>query len=87
MMGSIVFPPSSNKGLEIKEITQNHVCPPFQKDLERTAEQIPFYNSFIERTNLSQIEIVNFLKSHPKVENVYYCIPRKHGQSLQKNCR
>ena len=44
MMGSIVFPPSSsNKGLEIKEITQNHVCPPFQKDLERTwASRYPF---------------------------------------------
>lgn len=84
MMGSIVFPPSSNKGLEIKEITQNHVCPPFQKDLERLGEQIPFYNSFIERTNLSQIEIVNFLKSHPKVENVYYAYQESTGSHYRK---
>ena len=72
MMGSAVFPKESPLGLEIKETAIKYSTKPFYRDIERMAEQIPFYNNFIDKTNQSQAEIVTFLKSHPKIKNVFW---------------
>jgi cystathionine gamma-synthase len=42
MMGSAVFPKSSTLGLEIKRKAVEYSTRPFIRDMERTAEQIPF---------------------------------------------
>ena len=68
MMGSAVFPQSSTLGLEIKRKAVEYSTRPYTRDMQRTAEQIPFYNNFIDRTNQSQEEVVHFLQSHPKVK-------------------
>jgi cystathionine gamma-synthase len=81
MMGSAVFPKESPLGLEIKETAFENSTKPFYRDLERMAEQIPFYNNFIDQTNQSQAEIVTFLKSHPKIKNVFWAYQDSTGSN------
>lgn len=84
MMGSAVFPKSSAKGMEIKKSASKLITAPFSKDTERMAEQIPFYDNFIERTNDSQNEIVEFLNSHNKVSSVYSAYQKSTGDNYRK---
>jgi cystathionine gamma-synthase len=84
MMGSAVFPKSSTLGLEIKRKAVEYSTRPFIRDMERTAEQIPFYNNFIDRTNQSQEEIVNFLQSHPKVKKVFWAYQESTGSNYTR---
>ena len=84
MMGSAVFPQKSSLGLEIKQLTSQFITKPFHRDIERTAEQIPFYNNFIERTNASQQEMVEFLLSHPKIKSVHWAYQESTGKNYQK---
>ena len=84
MMGSAVFPKKSAVGLKIKELALQYRTKPFQQDMERTAEQIPFYDNFIERTNESQQEIVEFLLSHPKIKKVYWAYQNTTGKNYRK---
>ena len=84
MMGSAVFPKKSALGLEIKELASQYRTKPFQRDMERTAEQIPFYNNFIEKTNASQLEMVEFLLSHPKIKKVYWAYQEATGKNYRK---
>lgn len=84
MMGSAVFPKSSVKGMAIKETAINLITAPFSKDAERMAEQIPFYDNFIDRTNNTQLEIVEFLNSHAKVSSVYSAYQELTGNNYRK---
>ena len=84
MMGCAVFPKTSSLGLEIKENIQNYLAPPFKKDMERLAEQIPFYENFIEKTNQAQMEMVDFLSAHPKIEKVYHAYSDSTGHNYSK---
>ncbi len=84
MMGSAVFPRESTLGLEIKEKAIEYSSKPFYRDIERMAEQIPFYNNFIDQTNQSQAEIVTFLKSHPKIKNVFWAYQDSTGSNYSR---
>ena len=70
MMGSLVFPGHSSLGRALIEPTARLVCPPFERDLLRMAEQVGGYEEFIETTNRSLIKVVEFLESHPGVKSV-----------------
>ena len=83
MMGSVVFPTHSDKGMALKMTVSEMITCPFHKDMERMAEQIPYYDNFIDRTNQSQLEIVEYLNSHPKIKRVYWA----YQQSTGKNYR
>lgn len=83
MMGSAVFPTHSEKGMALKTTVSELITCPFYKDMERMAEQIPYYDNFIDRTNQSQLEIVEYLNSHPKIKRVYWA----YQQSTGKNYR
>ena len=84
MMGSAVFPKDSSLGVEIKSMASEYITKPFYRDMERTAEQIPFYNNFIEKTNASQLELTEFLNSHNKVKKVYWAYQESTGEYYRK---
>jgi len=84
MMGSAVFPKNSPIGLEIKQKAEEYLNKPFSRDIERMAEQIPFYNNFIDRTNQSQEEVVNFLESHPKIKKVFWAYQQSTGANYER---
>ena len=84
MMGSAVFPKSSSLGLEIKRKAVTYSTQPFFRDVERMAEQIPFYNNFIDQTNQSQEEIVNFLLGHSKIKKVFWAYQESTGPNYTR---
>ena len=86
MMGSAVFPKKSCLGLEIKELAISiSWTKPFQRDMERTAEQIPFYDNFIEKRMLLNLEMVEFLLIPSKIKSIHWHIRILLGKI--KNCR
>lgn len=72
MIGSLVFPDNSKYGPEIFDSVKRTVCPPFERDLLRLCEQLPYYANFVEKTNHSLLKVVDFLKSNNGVKNVYW---------------
>lgn len=84
MMGSLVFPKKSSLGRELLEQTADRICPPFERDLLRMAEQIQHYDNFIETTNRSLIKIVDFLESHEKVGAVHWAYQSANQGAFQK---
>ena len=84
MMGSAVFPSHSRRGMAIKKLTEDYLTKPYQKDLERLSEQITFYDNFIEQTNCSQIEIVEYLRYHKKIKNLYWAYQQETGGNYRK---
>ena len=82
MMGSLAFPTSSSKGQNLLEKTKQLICPPYQRDLVRMAEQIPFYNHFIEQVNANTLEVANFLENHPRVTKVHWAYQENHRREL-----
>ncbi len=72
MMGSLAFPRSSSAGRELFEEVSGVVCPPYRGDLLRLAEQVPFYEDFIDRSNASSMEVAQFLLRHPAVKKVHW---------------
>ena len=64
MMGSLAFPRSSVLGRELFSSIREMICPPYPRDLVRMAEQIPYYDNFIERANTHTLRVVEFLQNH-----------------------
>ncbi len=72
MIGSLVFPNHSKIGKDLLSITKATICRPFNRDLLRLCEQLPFYSSFVEKTNHSLLKVVNFLESSSDVNKVFW---------------
>ena len=78
MMGSLAFPKSSTLGKNLFEQTKSKICPPYSRDLVRMAEQIPFYNDFIKRSNASAMRVAEYLQKHPKIKKLYWAYQEKN---------
>lgn len=84
MIGSLVFPEHSNRGSELFESTKNILSPPFERDLLRLCEQLPFYAKFVEKTNKSILQIVDFLESSNSIKKVFWAYQKENKSSFQK---
>ena len=84
MMGSLVFPKQSRLGRSLMQRTQDLISKPFSRDLDRLAEQIPFYESFIEHTNASTIKVAEFLMGHPEVKEVRWAYQSRCSENYQR---
>ncbi len=84
MIGSLVFPEHSKIGKELFEATKETICPPFDRDLLRLCEQLPHYPSFVEKTNRSLLEVVEFLESSNSVKKVYWAYQKNSAENFQK---
>ena len=84
MMGSLVFPKQSRLGRSLMQRTQDLISRPFSRDLDRLAEQIPFYESFIEHTNASTIKVAEFLMGHPEVKEVRWAYQSRCSENYQR---
>jgi cystathionine gamma-synthase len=84
MMGSLAFPQSSALGQSLFEPTRARICAPYKRDLVRMAEQIPFYNDFIERANQQALEVAAFLQGHPGIRKVHWAYQDGYGENYQK---
>jgi len=84
MMGSLVFPQHSARGRKLMPLTRGYISEPFLRDLNRMAEQIPFYESFIQQTNASTLQVAQYLENHPNVKTVHWAYQEKCSQNYEK---
>ena len=84
MMGSLAFPRSSVLGRELFSSIREMICPPYPRDLVRMAEQIPYYDNFIERANTHTLRVVEFLQNHKKVKKVHWVYQEGFGGNYEK---
>ena len=66
------------------QLTRSYATQPFQRDLNRLAEQIPFYESFIQQTNTSTLQVAQYLENHPNVKTVHWAYQEKCSQNYEK---
>ena len=72
MIGSLVFPDKSKIGRSLFESIEKNICPPFHRDLLRLCEQLPYYSSFVEKTNRSLLQVADFLQRSDAIKKVYW---------------
>ena len=84
MMGSLAFPKCSALGQSLFDQTYTRICPPYPRDLTRMAEQIPYYNNFIERANEHAVEVAAFLEAHPGIKKVHWAYQEGYKENYQK---
>lgn len=84
MIGSLVFPDHSKLGAELFESTKKIISPPFERDLLRLCEQLPFYPKFVEKTNKTLIQVVEFLESHAGIKKVFWAYQKDTGEFYKK---
>ena len=84
MMGSLAFPQSSRAGGELFQAVQELICPPYRRDLARLAEQIPFYEHFIESANANTLAVAEFLQKHPKIKKVHWAYQDGFRKNYEK---
>ena len=84
MMGSLAFPQSSRAGGELFQAVQELICPPYRRDLARMAEQIPFYEHFIESANANTLAVAEFLQKHPKIKKVHWAYQDGFRKNYEK---
>jgi cystathionine gamma-synthase len=84
MIGSLVFPDHSKLGAELFELTKSLICPPFARDLLRLCEQLPNYPNFVEKTNQTLIQVVEFLEAHHAVKKVFWAYQKGSGQFFKQ---
>ena len=84
MMGSLAFPRCSRLGRELFQKAQQFICPPYSSDLVRMAEQIPYYDNFINRANVNALEVAEFLQRHHRVKKVHWAYQPGYGKNYEK---
>jgi len=84
MMGSLVFPSCSPAGKNLFVETCDRICPPYERDLYRMAEQIPFYDDFISRANANAMMVAHFLTSHPRIKKLHWAYQPGLGKNYEK---
>ena len=84
MIGSLVFPDHSQIGRELFDETARTICPPFERDLLRLCEQLPLYPSFVEKTNQSLLQIVDFLESNNSIEKVFWAYQENSAENFRQ---
>jgi len=84
MMGSLAFPRSSERGRKLFDQTKAKISPPYSRDLLRLAEQIPFYDNFVEQANGQAMRVAEFLQRHPKIKHLHWAYQDGLGKNYQK---
>ena len=84
MMGSLVFPKHSRLRRWLMHSTKDLIFWPFSRDLDRLAEQIPFFESFIEHTNASTIKVAEFLMGHAEVKEVHWAYQSRCSENYER---
>jgi cystathionine gamma-synthase len=82
MIGSLVFPDHSKMGQELFNATAKTISPPFERDLLRLCEQLPLYPSFVEKTNHSLVQVVDFLESSNFVKKVFWAYQENSAKNF-----
>lgn len=79
LMGAAVVNPRSEYATELRRRLPGELEPVYTRDVSRLATQIGDYDPVIAQVNRTAPAVVEFLRAHPKIKELYW--------SLQPKCR
>jgi cystathionine gamma-synthase len=77
--GAVIINPHGPDAAYLRKHIARRADPIYRRDLERLAAQIGDFEAVVSRTNASTAQVIEFLRQHPRVREVYW--------SLQPSCR
>jgi cystathionine gamma-synthase len=85
--GSVIINPKGSDAAELRERITNRLDPVYQRDLRRLAAQIPAYESTVQRTNQTALVVVEYLRKHPAVNEVFWSLQPSTAENFKKIAR
>ena len=85
--GSVIINPHGPDADVLRERIASRLDPVYPRDLQRLAAQIPYYESTVQRTNETALQVVEYLRSHPTVERVWWSLQPETAENFARIAR
>lgn len=85
--GSVIINPSGADATVLRERIAARLDPIYPRDLRRLAAQIPHYETTVQRTNETALQVVEYLHHHPAVERVWWSLQPATAENFAKIAR
>lgn len=85
--GSVIINPDGPDAAILRERIANRLDSVYSRDLRRLAAQIPAYESTVQRTNDTALVVVEYLRSHPAVREVFWSLQPPTAENFAKLAR
>ncbi len=84
MMGLLALNPQSPFHSELKAIVPHYVEPPYYRDVERVAQQLPHCQTVARTVNANTLKLARYLQQHPGVKKVYWAYGDTNRERYRK---
>ncbi|MCF3651073.1 PLP-dependent transferase [Synoicihabitans lomoniglobus] len=85
--GSVIINPAGSDAAALRHRIAAALDPVYPRDLARLAAQVPAYESTVLQTNRTAIDVVEFLRQHPAVREVYWSLQPATAENYLKIAR
>lgn len=85
--GSVIINPDGPDAAILRERITARLDPIYPRDLRRLAAQIPAYEATVQRTNDTALVVVEYLRSHPAVREVFWSLQPPTAENFAKIAR
>jgi len=85
--GSVIINPAGPDAKALRATIAERLDPVYPRDLQRLAAQIPHYESTVQRTNETALEVVDYLRKHPTVDRVWWSLQPDTAENFTKVAR
>jgi cystathionine gamma-synthase len=85
--GSIIINPNGPDAAILRERIAARLDPIYPRDLRRLAAQIPAYEATVQHTNDTALIVVEYLRSHPTVREVFWSLQPSTAENFAKIAR
>lgn len=85
--GSVIINPHGSDADVLRERIAARLDPVYPRDLQRLAAQIPHYESTVQRTNETALQVVEYLRNHPTVDRVWWSLQPDTAENFARIAR
>ena len=85
--GSVIINPDGPDAAILRVRIADRLDPIYPRDLRRLAAQIPAYEATVQRTNDTALVVVEYLRSHPIVREVFWSLQPSTAENFAKIAR
>ena len=84
LMGLLALNPQSPFYSELKAIVPQYVEPPYYRDVQRVAQQLPHCQAVARTVNANTGKLARYLQTHPGVKKVYWAYANTNRERYRK---